>query len=98
MTEQMFLEHVGGRTAPGSGRLVPGEYLTASPMRGAPSVRLMVLAVSGPILDAAPHGGGTAVTVCTRSRCEGSPTAASACARTSGAWHPIAAPVADGLF
>lgn len=95
---QLGLEAVGGRIPAARVALVPGDYVTAEPMPGAPSVRLMVLATSPSTVDAAPHLGGDAVTVCTRAACAASPSRAAGCARRSAAWHPIPAPTTEGLF
>lgn len=95
---QLGLTGVGGRIPAARVVLAPGEYVTAAPMAGAPSARLMVLATSPSAVEAAPHGGGLAVTVCTKGTCAAAPSKAARCATTSGYWHPIPAPATEGLF
>lgn len=82
-----------------SSGLVIGAYVTAAPMPGAPSVRLMVLWFDrGNVAHAAPHAGGAEVAVCLRGACEVSTSKANGCARKTGAWHPVGAEPAPGLF
>lgn len=95
---QETLEGVGGRIPAARVTLAPGEYVTAAPMPNAPSARLMVLSVGSGTVSAAPHGGGSPVKVCTRGACQASGQRATACARKTAAWHPIPAPVEEGLF